>query len=169
MAETVFTPDTVFSTATRQVRIFPCPAAEFRVQTTKEQLRIFDPEGLDLRSAKVQMVIREIIIDRLRREAIDDLPARTARLAAAHGFSYTGVTIKRLRSRWGSCSSTNHLNLNLYLMRLPEDLRDYVILHELAHTVHKNHGAGFWQCLDRLVHGQAKALTARMRQYNVWL
>jgi len=73
----------------------------------------------------------------LRKEAKDYLPQRTELLAAAHGFKYSGVTVKNISSRWGSCSSTNHINLNIHLVRLPEHLSDYVILHELTHTVHK--------------------------------
>ncbi|MDR1865180.1 MAG: M48 family metallopeptidase [Bacteroidales bacterium] len=169
-AYTVFTPDTDFSTRQLRLRLFPWKSERFRVQTTKEQLLIFYPHAVDLLSANAQATIRAYVIERLRREAKEYLPLRTAQLAAEHGFSYKGVTVKHLTSRWGSCSRTNHINLSIHLVRLPEWLQDYVILHELAHTVHKNHGVDFWKCLDLHTGGKAKQLSADMRQYHTgWL
>jgi predicted metal-dependent hydrolase len=163
---TVFTPETLFSTATRVMRLFPCNTLNFRVHTTKDELQIFYPESADLLSAPVQEAIRAMITDRLRREAKEHLPERTAQLAAQHGFAYTGVTVKNISSRWGSCSACNHINLNIHLMRLPEHLRDYVVLHELVHTVHKNHGQGFWACLNQHTEGKAKQLAGEMKRYH---
>ncbi|GHT24887.1 hypothetical protein FACS189430_10640 [Bacteroidia bacterium] len=163
---TVFTPETQFATATRHLRLFPCNALKFRVQTTKEELQIFYPESVDLRSAPVQEIIRTIIIERLRKEAKEHLPERTAQLAEQHGFRYKGVTVKNTSSRWGSCSAYNHINLNIHLMRLPEHLQDYVVLHELVHTVHKNHGQGFWACLNQHTDGKAKQLADEVKRYH---
>jgi predicted metal-dependent hydrolase len=163
---TVFTPEVQFATANRQLRLFPCNALNFRVHTTKEELQIFYPESVDLLSAPVQEVIRTIIIERLRREAKEYLPECTAQLAEQHGFRYKGVTVKNISSRWGSCSTNNHINLNIHLMRLPEHLRDYVVLHELVHTVHKNHGQGFWDCLDQHTDGKAKQLAGEVKRYH---
>ena len=63
-------------------------------------------------------------------------------------------------------SYTNNINLNLHLMRLPEALRDYVILHELAHTIEKNHGAGFWRLLENICPG-SKHLDKQMKAYRI--
>jgi predicted metal-dependent hydrolase len=67
------------------------------------------------------------------------------------GLSYTSGSIKFLQSRWGSCSSTNDIVLNTYLVQLPQALIDYVICHELAHTKHHNHSDSFWQLVQRMV------------------
>jgi predicted metal-dependent hydrolase len=64
-------------------------------------------------------------------------------LPARHSFHYTGVTVRNTQSRWGSCSAQKHINLSLSLMLLPEHLIDYVLLHELCHTVEMNHGERF--------------------------
>ena len=166
---TVFTPETVFSTRNRQLQLFPWKSGQFRTQLTKDCLKIFYPHETDIRSNQAQEKIREIIIDTLRKEAKEYLPQRTEHFATMHGFDCQGVTVKNITSRWGSCSSTNHINLNIHLLRLPQHLLDYVILHELTHTVHKNHGKYFWQSLNKITGGKAKQLAAEMRQYHaVW-
>ena len=93
---------------------------------------------------------REAEVERLRAEAKAFLPGRLAELAARYGFAYGRVAVKHNRSNWGSCSAKGNINLNLNLMRLPADLRDYVLLHELAHLRHRNHGPEFHALLDRL-------------------
>jgi predicted metal-dependent hydrolase len=86
--------------------------------------------------------------------------------AEKYNFSYSRVTFRRQKTRWGSCSSKNNINLNIKLAMLPEHLQDYVILHELVHTKHKNHGNGFWMELDRLT-GDAEKLRKEMRKYRL--
>ena len=63
---------------------------------------------------------------------------------------YNKVYIKTQKSIWGSCSINNNINLNAFLITLPEELCEYVILHELSHTIHKNHSKSFWQFLDSI-------------------
>lgn len=72
------------------------------------------------------------------------LPTRLATLAEKYNFSYGKVTIRNQKTRWGSCSYQNNISLNVQLMRLPKHLVDYVLIHELAHTVEKNHSNSFW-------------------------
>ncbi len=106
-------------------------------------------------------------IEALRRAAKADLPQRMARLAAATGLHYTKLTIRAARTKWGSCSSRNAISLSLYLMTLPEHLRDFVILHELCHTVYHNHSARFHALLDGLVGGCERALSRELRSYAI--
>jgi predicted metal-dependent hydrolase len=68
-------------------------------------------------------------------------------LAWAHGFGLQRVTVRRQRTRWGSCSRDRSLSLNVKLLFLPPELVDYVLLHELCHTVHMNHSRAFWTLL----------------------
>ncbi len=160
----IFMPDTDFSTHSHQLRLIPWKSERFRARVTKEQLQVFYPQDVDLTSDNAQKTIRHYVIETIRKEAKAYLPLRTEQLATEHGFCYQGVTVKNLSSRWGSCSAGNHINLNIHLMRLPSYLIDYVILHELAHTIHKNHGPDFWRCLDEHVNGQAKQLAAEMKK-----
>lgn len=87
---------------------------------------------------------------RLRAAARSILPARVAFYASRYGFTFGRIFLKANRSNWGSCSARGNLNLNIGLAALPEPLRDYVILHELCHLRHRNHGPEFHALLDRL-------------------
>jgi predicted metal-dependent hydrolase len=106
-------------------------------------------------------------IAHLRAQAKQFLPKRVEVLAQRYGFAYSKVTVKDIHSRWGSCSSANNLNFSIYLMNLPDDLVDYVILHELCHTVHRNHGAHFWALLDACTGGKARQLSAQMAAHSM--
>lgn len=101
-----------------------------------------------------------------RQEATRQLSRRLRELADRHGFAYNRVTIRNQRTRWGSCSATNNISLNMKLVALPPELIDYVLLHELVHTRIKNHGPAFWAELDRLA-GAARAKRARLREYHL--
>ncbi|MDR0565925.1 MAG: M48 family metallopeptidase [Prevotellaceae bacterium] len=103
---------------------------------------------------------------RFRAQAKQLLPQRVALLAAQHGFAYGKIAIKNIRSRWGSCSAKNNLNFSIYLMNLPDELVDYVVLHELCHTVHKNHGAQFWALMDAVTGGKARQQAVLIRKYS---
>lgn len=90
-------------------------------------------------------------VESLRRQARCDLPPRLAALASRYGFSYGRVAIKHNSSNWGSCSSKGNINLNLNIIRLPEVLQDYVLLHELCHLRHQDHGHGFHLLLEHVL------------------
>ena len=106
-------------------------------------------------------------IEALRRAAKTDLPERIARLSAATGLRCEKLSIRASRTKWGSCSGQNHISLSLFLMTLPEYLRDYVIIHELCHTVHHNHSPRFHALVDRLTGGREKALNRELRAYAI--
>ncbi len=110
-------------------------------------------------------------IERLRSEAKRDLPPRLERLAEAARLHYEKVTIRAARTKWGSCTGRNHISLSLYLMLLPEQLRDFVLLHELCHTVHHDHSPRFHALLDRLagqlLGGGERELQRELRRYAV--
>ena len=103
-----------------------------------------------------------------RTKARIQLTSRLNRLAKAHGFTFNRVSIRSQKTRWGSCSRNNNISLNVKLVLLPEDLVDYVILHELVHTWIHNHSKNFWEELDRYV-GNSKAFASRLRKYGYGL
>ena len=86
--------------------------------------------------------------------------------AQKYGFSYNRVFIRNQKTRWGSCSLNNNINLNMNLVRLPQELQDYVILHELVHTKIKNHSKRFWVKLDKYV-GNAKMMGKMLRKHSL--
>ena len=90
-------------------------------------------------------------IEALRRQAKAELPPRLAELAARYGFIYNKVTIKHNASNWGSCSTKGNINLNLNIVRLPKVLQDYILLHELCHLRHQDHGHAFHLLLEHVL------------------
>jgi predicted metal-dependent hydrolase len=88
-------------------------------------------------------------------------------LAKIHSIKYTRASIRNQKTKWGSCSAKNNVSLNINLVRLPDELRDYVILHELVHTRFKNHSKMFWAELDRFVGGRAKELSKKLKNYRL--
>jgi len=103
-----------------------------------------------------QQKAREACEKALRAEAQQLLPQRLAQLAAKHNYSYETVRIRKLTSRWGSCSSHGVITLSYFLMQLPWELIDYVLLHELLHTKHMHHGPDFWTDFESIMPGAKK-------------
>ncbi len=87
----------------------------------------------------------------IKRTANKYLPERLEFLASKHNFKYNKVIIKNYKSRWGTCYKNNDVSLNLRLVMLSEELIDYVILHELCHTVHFNHKQKFHSLVSSLI------------------
>ncbi len=116
-------------------------------------------------SPATQRVARTACVRALRRQAEQLLPQRMAALAATHDFTYNEVRVKQLKSRWGSCDHRSRIVLSLFLMQLPWDLIDYVLLHELTHTKVLKHGPDFWQAMEAIL-PKAATLRKELRGYH---
>jgi hypothetical protein len=154
---TLFAPESCFKTRFHQLAITKGNTDRVYNRVGNGVIQIFIPEKVNHEQPKVQEFIKKTLIDVMRWEAKIYLPKRLKELADKHGFKYQDVSIKNTKTRWGSCSFTNNINLNLHLMRVPEHLIDYVLLHELAHTVVKNHGEKFWLFLENCYPNARKA------------
>lgn len=104
-------------------------------------------------------------IEQMRCQAKAEIPARLSDLAARYGFVYNKVTIKNNSSNWGSCSIRNNININLKIVRLPSVLQDYILLHELCHLRHHDHGHAFHLLLEHLLTDNTMKLMAEGDEY----
>jgi len=129
--------------------------------STKESWIIKTLHKVKIRSKK-QKQIKPVN----REHAKTYLLARLDELAIKYGFKYNKVTIRNQKTRWGSCSGNNNINLNMQLINILPKLINYVILHELVHTKIKNHSPLFWGSLDRYV-GNAKAIDKELKKYSL--
>ena len=121
-------------------------------------LTIDVPQQHDINHNKIQSTIEDLIIQALRHEAKRVLPNKVATFARKFNLQVNQVKINNSKLRWGSCTNKKNINLSLFLMMLPEHLIDYVILHELAHTIELNHSPRFWEVLDAFCNGKAQVL-----------
>tara|TARA_B100001250_G_scaffold36730_1_gene29395 strand:+ start:2276 stop:2824 length:549 start_codon:yes stop_codon:yes gene_type:complete len=103
-----------------------------------------------------------------RKVARKILCRRIGELAQLHNFVYNRVSIRKQKTRWGSCSSKNNINLNANLLHLPSELMDYVLLHELVHTRVKDHSKDFWNELNTIV-PNARQVDRRLKDYQYCL
>jgi predicted metal-dependent hydrolase len=106
------------------------------------------PASITYTDPTVQIAAQKASLRALKLQAETLLPQRLATLAEKYGFTYNSVSIKNLKSRWGSCDSKLNIVLNLFLMQLPWNLIDYVLMHELTHTRLMKHGPEFWEAME---------------------
>lgn len=135
------------------------------VSVSRESIKIEHPPALNPEEPPLRDIILDVVAKTLRKEAREILPPLVEKYAKRHGFDYKRVALNHAKTRWGSCSAKNNINLNITLALLPERLMHYVVLHELAHTKEANHGPGFWRLLEKICPG-AKKLDKELKAYS---
>ena len=155
-----------FSTRLHRLELIPHDINKYNIHISGGVVRVAYPSHLDAASPGVQKIIKQAVAESYRIEARVLLPGRVDELAAKNGFAYKALSFRNTVSRWGSCSADNSISLSINLMLLPDRLVDYVILHELCHTVHKNHGPRFHELLDKVTGGRHCELRKEIRKYT---
>ena len=165
-ALTIFDEQTSFTTKRFTLKISSHQHLTISARIHNGKIDVKYPDSIDVKDDRIQNTIRKAIEATWKIEAKAYLPERLDLLAQKFGFKYKEVKISSAKTRWGSCSGRDNINLSLHLMRLPEQLIDYVLLHELCHTIEKNHGPRFWALLDK-VSGDARGLDNQVNQYKI--
>lgn len=142
------------------------PLAE-RISTRllHNEVRITYPPRYTPTHPLVQKAAKAAAVRALRKEAEVLLPQRLKSLAEQTGHNYASVSVKPLKTRWGSCSNKKEIILNIFLMQLPWHLIDYVLMHELTHTRVMRHGAPFWKAMEEYV-PRSKQLRKEINAYH---
>ncbi len=96
-----------------------------------------------------------------------DLFNRLDNFSEKYSLSYNRARFRCQKTRWGSCSHRNNISLNVNIAFLPEDLQDYVLLHELVHTKVKNHSKKFWAELDKYTKDRAGELAKKLKKHTI--
>lgn len=164
-APLTFSPGTEFHTRERTLVFQRVEAgSERNALITHDKMTVFYTDKTDIEAPAFQKYVRKVIDAALKNEAARYLPQRTAALAAQHGLKYDHIDLRNMTSQWGSCSTGGRICLNIQLMRLPDELIDLVILHELTHTIHFDHSKAFYADLDRFLGGRHDELSKRLKK-----
>ena len=155
-----------FATRSHLLALNPASTLKISSKIVGDRIVVNYPATTHFSDEQVQKEIRRGIEKAWGIEAKALLPGRLEALARHAGLAYRSVAVRNTVSRWGSCSSRNDISLSLHLMRLPDELIDYILLHELCHITHKNHSARFYRLLDSLVGGRHAALRRELKKYN---
>lgn len=164
--QTIFNENSDFCTKHHKLDIRKAERKNIFVRISKGKISVVYPNQLNSDSKEVQSAVRKGIERALKVEAKQYIPEKVKELAVNFKFNYNKLTLKNIKSRWGSCSRKNNINLSIHLMRLPEHLINYVILHELVHTVHHNHSKLFWNLLNDVT-GSAKFLDKELQNFRI--
>lgn len=159
-----------YATRAHELRLYPCSTLTNSVRISDGVIRVSYPASARYDDPEVQQAIRKGIETAWRIEARNYLPERVEILCRALHFRCGTVTVRNMRTRWGSCSVDNRLSLSIQLMKLPDHLIDYVIIHELCHTRIKNHGPKFHELLNRMTEGRHPELRRELKGYSArWI
>lgn len=105
----------------------------------------------DMDSLRAEGRFTEEEIEKMLKLAKQVIPAKVAYYARLMGVTYGRITIRKQKTRWGSCSLEGNLNFNCLLMMVPPEVLDYVVVHELSHRLEMNHSSRFWSQVENVI------------------
>lgn len=135
---------------TRHLRMVSDDRVRTQTRVTTDEVVVTYSNRLEENSDAVQQAAAKACRRALKDEAEKSIPQKLEDLARQHGLKFKALQIRHLKSRWGSCDQSKRIKISYFIVGLPDELIDYVLLHELAHTRHLNHGADFWHLMTEL-------------------
>jgi len=146
------------------------PGQNLRTRIKSGKIEVYVPVHLSSSHPDVQKITISAVKRALKKEADTELPKRIRDIASKHHYDYHSIKTKSMKSRWGSCTNQNIITLNIYLMMVPWELIDYVILHELVHTHHLNHSKQFWEEVSSIMPDyKDRKKTLKQHQQNAFV
>lgn len=136
------------------------------MRVSNNAIIITHPENIQRDNEQIQELVRKGILIALRKEAVTHLKPRLEFFSQKFNLPFNSLSFKDNKTNWGSCSGRNNINLNIHIMRLPNHLQDYVLLHELAHIKHKDHSPAFHQFLSNMLGADSKALSRELSRFR---
>ena len=120
-------------------------------QHTKKRIKLyFDDEKFTLLYHTYDERLFQTHLDHFyKNEAVTQIPSQVAFWAEKMNLSPADIRFRKTKRQWGSCSAKNVLSFNTMIMKLPPDVIEYIIIHELSHIRHKHHQKAFWQLIER--------------------
>lgn len=120
-----------------------------------------------LESEAIQGFIKKVREQALKIEANAYIYNRVSELAKQHAFTFKTIKITSAKTRWGACNSINSIVFSCYIMTLPSHLIDFIIIHELCHTIHKNHRPGFHALLEKIVGSKKREYEKELKKFGI--
>lgn len=164
--DSLLLPTSGFVTKHHELVLLPNNKSNNIVKIKEGKVIVKYDSSLKSDSKEIRYLIQKGINKALKKEADEYLPERLKQLSVNAQLPFNAVSIKNMKSRWGSCTGRNNINLTIHLMRLPEHLIDYVLMHELVHTIVKNHSRKYWQTLEFYCRN-AKVLDKEFKKYRI--
>ncbi|MCQ2200916.1 MAG: M48 family metallopeptidase [Bacteroidales bacterium] len=163
----IFTSSEQFSTKNHTLKLSPTSKDnKFHGKVSPGIIEVIYPQDVREEDEQLQAFIHRAISAALKAESRQYILPRLAQLARIHGFTYNKADLRDMTSRWGSCDTRGRICINIHCMRLPEYLIDYVLLHELCHTVYHDHQSGFWAKMEEVCQGKAKLYDKELNKWH---
>ncbi len=163
----MFTIENPTRTFSFEMYLVPLPQKDYLRITKGNKIYITFPGTDNPLSFRSQKIFRGVFEHLLRKEAHRLFPDMLKQEANRCGFEYKDLRISSAHTRWGSCSSDKNINLNMYLLTLPEHLIRYVMLHELCHTKFMDHSSNFYKLLDEVSGGKSEEYKKELKGYSI--
>lgn len=162
----IFRPDSKFKTRKFELSFSMVECKKLHVKVEKNIINFYYNSLTNFNGNDVQFFIKKVIANVLKFEAESYIIPRCKEIASNHNINFRSINIGKAKTRWACCSSNNIITFSSSMMLLPDELIDFIILHEFCHIYHKNHGEKFHNLLNNYLEGKEKELIKKLRKYN---
>ncbi|MDR2836914.1 MAG: M48 family metallopeptidase [Bacteroidales bacterium] len=164
----IFTPATIIYTRKFEIKFVASITVKFFTlnfgfSSVKINYNMF---AVNFEKENVQKIIAKIISDIFQKEAREYVIPRIKKISEVLNLPYNKCTIGTAKTRWGTCDSKNNIILSSSLMMLPDNLIDFIIIHELCHTKHKNHSQDFHKLVNLCTDGKETKFQNAIKTYS---